>query len=188
MATDSNPKPIASITLSSTQAYVEFSNIPQGYAHLYVEYAARTNGSGNVVTQATMNGDTTGANYSYIVHQGQATNTTTSYGDASYSWFGANTNSDHSANAFGISMVTIANYSKTDRFKSWYCVGGPLTNNSTTAYYFNIMGLWESTNAISTLRLTPALGSYVSGSTFNLYGVNNVTTIGTGSLPVTTTP
>jgi hypothetical protein len=188
MASNSNPYPLAYITLGSTQAYVEFTNIPQGYAHLYFEALAKHNASGGVVLTGSINGDTTAANYSYMTHQGTATSVANAYGSQNYPWFGLVNDNSTSSNGYAMTTLHLPNYSKTDRFKSWYFNSGLGTNNSATMYYENTLGMWKSTSAVSTIRLSSSSGSFVAGCTFGLYGVHNTTTLGYGSVPVTTTP
>lgn len=188
MANNSNPVPLASISLSSTQAYVEFTNIPAGFAHLFLEQLTRTNDTSNVVIQPTINSDTATSSYAYHVHQASGTNSTSNYSDFNYAWMGATNGANHSSNSYSVNLVHILNYTKTDRWKSWYWWGGIGSSNTTLPFYFNTAGHWKSTNAITSIKLTPVTGSFVAGSTFNLYGVNNLNTKGTGTGPVTTTP
>lgn len=187
MASTPQPIPIADLTLSTSPAYVEFSNIPQGFTHLYLEMKVRsTNTSGNVAVLVNFNNDTTGTNYSYWTMQGSAV-TATAYGTSNSSFFGVCTNTDYPANTYGVSSVHIPFYNRTDRYKTTQIESTNVSSSATAPKFYELIyNLWKSTAAINTIKLTTVNGNIASGSTFTLYGVNNTDTNGTGT--ATTTP
>lgn len=187
MASTPQPIPIADLTLSTTPAYVEFSNIPQGFTHLYLEMRVRSTASGGVAVLVNFNNDTTGTNYSYWTWQGNAPALASAYGTSNSSFFGLCTTSVHPANSYATNSIHIPFYSRTDRYKSSQIDATNVSNTETESKFFELIyNIWKSTAAITTIKLTNAEGNMASGSTFTLYGVNNTVTNGTGT--ATTTP
>jgi hypothetical protein len=187
MANTGQPVPIANLTLSSSQAYVQFSSIPQGFAHLYLEYkVSSSNTTGNVAVLVNFNNDTTGSNYSYWTVQGFGSAGNSAYGTADSSFFGLCTTSTSAANAYAANTAHIPLYSATNKYKSSYVDATSVNNSNETKFYEKTYNLWKSTSAINTIKLTCAVGNFMSGSTFTLYGVNNTVTNGSGT--ATTTP
>lgn len=152
--------PIASITLDANASTVTFSSIPQTYTDLVLVINGRTDTDENVSLR--INGDT-GNNYSE----------TTLYGTGSASVSTRTTN----ANTIGIggissgtdeqgtNIVHFFNYANTTTNKSIIS----RANNST---YVQIrVGVRRNTEAISSFSLTAATSTFLTGATFNLYGI-----------------
>lgn len=76
------------------------------------------------------------------------------------------------ANTFSNSSFYMPNYANTSYNKS-YTVDGVVENNATEAYQVLIAGSVATTNAITSIKVTPGAGSWASGSTFYLYGISN---------------
>jgi hypothetical protein len=159
MAAGSTYTPIATQTLSSTQATVTFSSIPQTYTDLvFVCNAPSTSGSITIDT-LTVNGDT-GSNYSYTrltgissVSTDKVANDTSFGGGLSYP-------------GFFIEIWNFMNYSNTTTYKGIF-------NKSavTQVLYRTTVNLWRSTNAITSFAITNGNGAFAIGSTFTLYGI-----------------
>jgi hypothetical protein len=186
MANNSQPIPISYVSLGSSASYIEFANIPQGFAHLYIEMCCRTTDSGSVVVSGYFNTDSTQTNYAYYTMQGSLTNTISGYGAGDTCWLGIQNHGSTTSNSFGTAITIIPNYSKSDRQKSWYMKGGVSANSSGNIYYEELQGLWRNTAAITTIRFSPAGGSFTTGTSIAIYGVNNTNTIGAGNAPTTT--
>jgi hypothetical protein len=76
------------------------------------------------------------------------------------------------SNTFGNSSCYIPNYAGSSN-KSW-SADGVAENNATTAPMTLTAGLWSNTSAITSITLTPRVGTnFVQYSTAYLYGVNN---------------
>ena len=168
--------PIATQTLNSNAASVTFTNIPQNFTDLIVV------ATGQVVSESTLyfrfNNDS-GSNYSTTVLYG------TGSAAGGYRWsnqaqmYFYNWNGNNQGNA----IFNIQNYSNTTTNKTVIARTNNATNTATAC-----AGLWRSTAAITEL-LIHSNDTFVSGSTFNLYGIaagapkafggNTVTTDGT---------
>ena len=170
---------ISSNVLSSSAASVTFSSIPATYTDLVLRISARSNRAGGAGTtdliSLTFNTDNpaSGTTYSDTVLKG-AGSTASSSRDTSYSTFydvimpvTADT-----ANTFSSTEFYIPSYlASTNKQIS---VITQQENNSATVWGLNALaGLWRNTAAINQIVLTDALSTFVSGSSFYLYGIKN---------------
>lgn len=156
---------IASQTLGSTATSITFSSIPQTYTNLVVVMAiipAATVGYG---PWFQFNGDT-GSNYSITWLQGDgssaASGRQTSQIKGYLSW---SIGLSGSSNA----ITHIQNYSNTTTFKTYID-----RINETTGTYPGTgatVGLWRSTSAINSIKISNDGGGFSTGSTFSLYGI-----------------
>lgn len=155
--------PIASITLSSAQSSVTFSGIPQTYTDLVlVINGYDVDGNGYLTMQ--FNSDT-GSNYSRTTLSGNGSTTSSirnSNSTVLYPTIGS------SSTNIGGDIIQIQNYSNSNTYKT-LLFRGSQTGSATIAQ----VGLWRSTSAITSIKLSAASGNIASGSTFNLYGVAN---------------
>ena len=156
-------------------ANVEFTSIPATYTHLQVRAIMRctTAATGTSDLFLTMNSDT-GSNYSYHLLQGNG---------ASVAAAGAATqtkismqNSIPRANAtasvFGASVIDILDYANTNKYKTTRSLNGANQNDTNDAFrilFFS--GLWQSTSAITSLKLAPEADNFAQYSHFALYGI-----------------
>ena len=172
------------IKLASSAASVTFSNIPQsGYTDLKIVVSARISAAveqGFLICQP--NSATT--NLSSTILYGFGNN----QGASSYSveqsiWTYVN-GSSSTSNGFSSNQIYIPNYNSTSSYKS-VSIDGLNVNNATNSRQNLTAGLWSSNTAISSVKLYPTDGgftasSFLSGSTFSLYGV-----AATGTSPAT---
>jgi hypothetical protein len=153
--------PIASITLGAAASSVTFNSVPQTYTDLIlVINAATTTPSSD--TRLRFNSDTA-SNYSR----------TGIYGDGSsaisYRSSGATfIETPQFTGSVGGSAATIhiMNYSNTTTYKN-----ALLRSGYASGYLFLQAGLWRNTAAITTIELSFASTTWVTGSTFDLYGI-----------------
>lgn len=162
---------IATTTLSSANGTVTFSSIPSTYKHLQVRIRARISQASYLRYDYFLqwSGSST-----YPTHrlQGDGTN-------ASASGSTGNTEmiiteglpaASATANAMGVAIIDIHDYASTTKNKTMRLFGGFDTNSATNGYVYLYSGMRLSTTAISSLTI--ATGStFVSGSTFALYGI-----------------
>jgi hypothetical protein len=160
--------PIASVTLSSAQSSVTFSGIPQTYTDLVLVASCQTNAAGtDKDLYLRFNGDSAN-NYSRtrLVGNG-STATSARQSDVSQIVCGAMPGTSYTSE-FAANVIQIQNYTNTTTNKT------TLVRNSFSQIAVQaIVGLYRSTSAITSVTLIPESGSFVSGSTFNLYGVAN---------------
>jgi hypothetical protein len=157
-------EPLATTTLSTTAATVSFTSINGSYTDLVVVISAQCNRAGaNDFMKAKINTDT-GSNYSV----------TSLYGTGSAAGSGRTSSATYLEfgvvpyqTEFGVYTISLNNYANT-------------TTNKTVLSRYNHAGhqvgtlanLWRSTAAITALEFALINGSsFVSGSTFTLYGV-----------------
>jgi hypothetical protein len=158
--------PIASITLGAAAASVTFSSIPQTYTDLVCIVNAKSSDSIDNLDGRVGNGTIdSGSNYSrtYITGDGSSAISGRTSGAAfmrfTYTGYVSSTQT-------GNQIIHIMNYANTTTNKT-------LISRANNAAYSTDMfiNLWRSTAAINTFQLYTSGNGFVSGSTFNLYGI-----------------
>ena len=157
---------IEHIELTTTTASIEFTSIPADYTDLYVLLSLRD----------STTGDSKG-NYYTIVFNNSATSTTARYlqGYSSVVTTGAlnalagiaSTNAS-TANSFANDSFYVPNYTASQA-KS-YSIDSSAANNA-AAYQTLVAGLWNVTDAVTSLKFTPSSGSWLQYSSATLYGI-----------------
>lgn len=152
---------LANLTLTGTDAEVTFSSVPNSYRDLVV--VVNADGTQQTELFVRVNGDT-GANYNTVRMQGSGSVT----GSASTTnATGARLvgNGDIMTDFSFSAIIQLLDYSATDKHKT----GLSRTNssNGVDACAFR----WANTNAITSVTVYPAAGSFDVGSTFALYGI-----------------
>jgi hypothetical protein len=166
-------QPIYTQTVGSGgAASITFNNIPQGFSDLIIQASARDSAtySPYVAGVVRFNGDS-GANYSKTILYGNGSSASSSrtQGDTFLFFLDETSSSGVTANTFGVSTLTIPNYSG-GSYKS--CIIDTVTeNNSSASELIPVAGLWRSTAPITSLTISAAV-SFVQYSTFTLYGVS----------------
>lgn len=161
-------EPIASQTLTTSASEIIFSSIPGIYTDLVLVVSSMRT-SGGYIHQVQFNSDS-GSNYSSTVLNGGVSGSTalsTRYTSgtflyATYGVGGTTTNPD-------ALTIQIMSYANTNIFKTTLVSAASVGSGSVE----RIVGLWRSTNAITSIRIWPTSGApnYASGSTFSLYGI-----------------
>jgi len=165
MAAGATYEPIATTTLSSNQTNVTFSSISGSYTDLILVANAKAVSSGsNQWWFLTFNNDTS-SNFSSTFLRGNGTTASSGrYSNRSDGIFPGDTdNADLST-----MIIHIMNYSNTTTYKT------TLSRSSDASDYVTaVVGLWRSTSAITSLKITnqDIPNNIASGSTFTLYGI-----------------
>ena len=159
-------EPIATTTLSTTAASVEFTSISGNYTDLIVVVTADLDTTGDL--RFRINSDT-GSNYSF----------TGLYGDGtSAGSFRASNNTTGLATYYGqvtttlgnsVQILQFLNYSNSTTYKTIIARA-----NNAGGGVDAIVNLWRSTSAITSLTFAKGssfTGTWQSGSTFTLYGI-----------------
>lgn len=168
--------PIFARTVTSTAvASITFSNIPSTYTHLQVRMMAKNSSANPYANNVNMNFNSdTGNNYAWHLLYGVGTNpgqfsANTSQPYIAYAGvaMGANTTS------FGVSVIDIIDYKDTSKNKTARMFFGANGNSSATSEQIVGLGsgLWQNTNAITTITITPNAGNFTQYSSFALYGI-----------------
>ncbi len=158
---------ISTQTLSTAQASIEFTSIPQTFTDLVVLISGRADGSNGTIN-CYFNTDTTSANYSVRRLIGDGTNATSgSFTGAFFAYVNLSTTT---TNSFSNSSIYIPNYtSSTAKSISGESVW---ENNATYAEQTLNAGLWSGTAAITRILINLQVSpNFVAGSTFSLYGI-----------------
>jgi hypothetical protein len=160
---------LETVTLTSAQASVEFTNLNSkyaalGYQHLQLRMVARCGAAANIKIQ--YNGDTSG-NYSFHYLEGT--------GSSAISGAGTSTSSGDlgvavaESNVFSGFIVDILDPFETTKFKSGRSFYGAATAGS------KWMGLmshsWRSTSAVTSINLSAGAQSFQTGSRIAIYGL-----------------
>jgi len=159
-------EPLATTTLGSNTNSYTFSSVPSTYTDLILICGDLSAGSSQTI-YVQPNSDT-GSNYSFTVLNGEGSVVQSIRASNSSQGLvvgGSIGGVPASKNAMGI--LHIQNYSNTTTFKtslSRYSAGGVETQAA--------VGLWRSTAAISSLKVTISGGTNIlAGATFTLYGI-----------------
>jgi hypothetical protein len=166
---------IATVTVGSGgAANVEFTSIPATFTHLQIRGISRSTRSATGDYIALQFNSDTGSNYAYHGFQGTGSSAT-AFGLATQTFVdieraaGANA----TASVFGASIIDILDYANTNKYKTVRCLGG-IDNNGSGDILFN-SGLWQNTNAVTTITLKTQAGSsnFAQYSHFALYGIRS---------------
>jgi hypothetical protein len=168
---------IATVTGTGNPSALTFSSIPSGYKSLQIRGIARDNTGGGVtsgILKITFNGDN-GSNYSYhrIFGAGLGTIVTDATASSTFIQLAGTVGSAVTANAYGVSIVDIIDYTSTTKYKTSKVISGGNFNGGTSSGDNVGMssGLWSSTSAITSVTITTP-NTFTSNTTFTLYGVS----------------
>lgn len=157
---------------------ITFSVIPSTYKHLQIRLLAQTNRGTYGIDQMYMrfNGDS-GSNYSWhgVIGQGSGTPVTSANATQTLIQVGDGSIGTTTGGTFGAGVVDILDYGNTSKYKTLRSLTGVDINGTIAGYGGWIAlnsGLWQSTSAISSIVITPAVGSlFAQYSHFALYGI-----------------
>ena len=158
---------IQTITLSSSQTSIEFTNIPQTYTDLRIIMNGKIDSTGAQGTYITFN--TSGGTYTgmYMIGDGTTTNS-----GALAAYIGSAYGTNGSTDAHNITIIELAGYT-TSNPKPWQVENYAPNFTGATSNYRNIVsGNWSGTGAINTITLTTS-GNWISKSEATLYGIKN---------------
>ncbi len=162
---------INSNVLTSSAATVTFSSIPATYTDLVVRISARQNAANTQDTLliTTING-ATGFSNTWLRGSGSSVISLRNLvGTASY--VGQIPGAGGTSNTFDNTEIYIPSYtvSQNKPFSTF----SVQENNQTEAYMGTTAGLWSNTAAITSITFSANGQSFVSGSSFYLYGISN---------------
>jgi hypothetical protein len=149
---------------SAGAASVEFTNIPNTYAHLQIRYVATKTTNGSLYL--TVNNSTTGGLYSRNALQGDGTSCTHDSISGSNS---VDVQCGNTAGNFGIGRIDILDYANTNKVKNIRVLTGRDNNGSGLIWFTG--NLWNQTTTISSIKFTPDSTNLAQYSQFVLYGI-----------------
>ena len=162
---------LATVSLSSTQTTVTFSNIPPSAKNLEIRYIARSLTTGSTIGDMAVvfNGDSTAL---YQSHGATASDSTVylagAVGDTKGLVFKAIAQTSVSADHFSSGMINILDYASTTKKKVARYRSGGIASGSSASCFGGFM--YSSTNPITSITLSNNAG-FVQYSHFALYGV-----------------
>jgi len=160
-------KHIAQELLTSSASTISFTSIPQTYTDLLLKISTR---NGNGLSQfLTFNSTSTG--YAGKLIQGTGTSANAQTTATTYLTMLCADNRS-TGNTFGNAEVYITNYTSSNT-KAVRIDSVTETNDNNFAYRELLAGSWANSAAITTITLTPEVGTFASGSLVNLYGIKN---------------
>ena len=165
---------IASTTLGSAAANIEFTSIPATHDDLLLVVSARSDTAVDRVegVKARFNGAVSDTNHSGRYLIGRSASTVFS-GTDSICRLGYVTCAGATASTFGSLETYIPNYAGSSK-KTYSSIGVTEHNGASNfdTYIAAIAGLWDSTNAIDEIELTTTgANNFVAGSSAFLYGI-----------------
>jgi len=169
---------IATVTVGAGgSSFIEFTSIPSTYTHLQIRSSVQTNRGtfGTDYINAIINSDT-GANYARH-HLGGDGSTANTGATANATFLSAGVAGTPQGSTFASGILDLLDYANTNKYKTIKSLNGNDINGSIGGYpgelYFQ-SGLWMNTNAITSIKFTPAVGTLFTQYTkFALYGIRS---------------
>jgi len=163
-------------TLASSAASYTFTAIPSTFTDLVLRVSARSDNAQQVVSLILKVNTDTATNYSRVFVFADSSNTASSAINSNATTIGMAggvNGSTSTANTFSNFEMYVPNYLSSTN-KPMSAVTAPESNSATldNGHNQNFASLWRNTAAITDLTLTTN-GSFVTGSSFYLYGIKN---------------
>jgi len=155
---------IATVTLASNQATIDFTSIPQTFTDICVKLSGRSTSGGNASIYVRPNGSATSVTERNIYGNGTSAISNSSTG---FAWTDG---ASQTANTFSSSEIYFPNY--TGATNKSYSMDSVQENNGTDGQNALVAGLKSNTAALTSITLATD-GSWVTYSTAYLYGVKN---------------
>ena len=163
---------ISTVTVGSSGAgTVDFTNISSNYTHLQLRGICRSSYLGNSdYIKLRFNNDY-GSNYSDHYVRGDGTSATAgAYTSINTIYIDPISASNLSSGNFGVFVMDIFDYSTSgQKYKTTRTLCGYDANGSGIVNLYS--GLWQNTNAITSISLSTNYGNIAQYSSFALYGV-----------------
>jgi len=153
-----------SVTLSSAASSVTFSSIPATFTDLVL--VINGGGSANINVSMQFNGDTA-SNYSITAVAGDGSSASSTRRTSQTAMRLDENSYTGTTLAASNLIVSIMNYANTTTFKTVLS-----RSNNAAVGTSAIVGLWRKTpEAINQVVINAIGGNWITGSTFNLYGI-----------------
>jgi hypothetical protein len=157
-------EPIAMVNVGSAGAStIEFTSIPQTYKHLQIRGISK--GTTSTDANITINSGTAAVRRHQLLADGSGTSSSANAGNA----FIIMTTSSTGTNVFDASVIDFLDYTSTTKNKVVRVLSGRDLNGSGLLCFGS--ALWTTTNAITSIRLTPAGTAFAQYTQYGLYGI-----------------
>lgn len=162
---------IGTTSLTSTTDTVTFSSIPNTYTDLVLiaqVSTAHSNNGARLYMQFNTDTSTSNTNYSNHFMRGDGTTASASKdtGQPHIAYGQAGNSTDN----FNTMIVNIMNYSNSSTYKTILSKSANTSTEANGSLRWTA-GMWQNTNAITTITLTCDTGGHRANSTFTLYGI-----------------
>jgi len=179
---------LQTVSLSSTQSSVSFSNIPQTYTDLVVKISARSSAAAvGDNLQVTFNGSSSGYTGLRIYSNPNSGSSPLSYTwSNTYGLVGIVDAGNETGSTFSNIEMTIPNYTS-NNYKI-YSVDSAEENVASANAFIEIDAMtWANTAPITsmTFAVSTSPNTFASGSEFTLYGVKNLANVFSNSIKAT---
>ena len=166
------PVLIANTTLGANAASIDFTSIPQHYAHLRIECYLRGDAAfSNRMGWVRLNGDATSQYDSQELYAGAATPVSLEWITSAFIIIGRLAASTAAANLFSAHKLTIPHYANSANNKALISRSSMKTGTTTGLLQTAMSGgFWRSNAAITRVTILPQSGNLVSGSRATLWG------------------
>jgi hypothetical protein len=156
---------------SGTAANITFSSIPTTYTDLKILLTARGNNAGTNVDLTTEFNNDPSSNSLYTQRYmfGRG-GTAPSAGTQSYGQSAIMPGGTWAANYFSNTYIYIPNYNSSSTHKMFWALDAS-TQDSSSQFTWYSVNKWASNNAITSIKLFPLTGSFVTGTTASIYGI-----------------
>jgi hypothetical protein len=160
---------IASVTVGTATANIDFTSISASYTDLLIKASLRSDrGGGNEdYISVRFNNSTTSQTVRRLEGSGSSAYSSNEANNWSFMVAGAS----QTASTFGNTDIYIPNYAGSTN-KS-FSVDSVEETNATTAYMQLTAGLWSNTSAITSIKISSAVANFVQYSTATLFGIKN---------------
>ncbi len=161
---------IATAVGTGSSGTITFSSIPSGYQHLQIRGIARDD-RGVALNNCYLrfNSATTGYSTHYLYANGSTVGSD-SWTSADYIDVGINTGANPSSGFVSAFIIDILDYGNTSKYKTVRSLSGSNQNGSGSLRFQS--GLWQSTNAVSTITLHANTSwNFTAATQFALYGI-----------------
>jgi hypothetical protein len=155
--------------LTGTQATITFTGLgaySSDYTDLKMVWSVRA--GADTAVDISFNGTYSNRSRKSLFGDGSGATSTSA---SNFYIYGGQGRTDWTADTFSNCELYIPNYSSSN-YKS-FSADAVNENNSSTAYMSFTAGLWSDTAAITSIKIEPVAGSFVSGSSVYLYGIKN---------------
>lgn len=156
---------IATATGTGSSGTITFSSIPSTFKHLQIRFTAFTSAAINI--NVRFNSDN-GANYAYHQLVGDGASVSSAGVASSVVMYGGYATSSQ----YGVGIIDLLDYASTNKNKTMRSLHGSDANGSGLILLRS--GLWQNTNAITSIELISTSGNFTTASTFSLYGIKEL--------------
>jgi hypothetical protein len=165
---------IAKVVSVGGESSLSFTSIPSTYKHLQIRGIGKANfpSVASLWTTLNFNSDTTAANYAnhQLTGDGSAVSASGATATGAIQVSSLVSNDGSETNIFSAFIIDVADYSSTTKNKTVRSFSGN-ERNTTPSLIELSSGLWINTAAVTSITFNRPGFTFISGTTFSLYGI-----------------